>query len=167
MTQEARKGYLRPLSEYVTRALDPLAAQRGFAEASMLTRWDVVVGARIGRLCHPIRIQWPPRAIKTPVDKPQEPGMLVLRVEPGFGLDIQHLIPQIIDRVNTHLGWRCVAKVAIRQEPLRILPRKDPPRPPRNAAARALAEKLTEGITRKELRAALVELGEKVLVRRV
>ena len=118
----ARRVVSKPLAELVNRALDPLIARRGFGEATLLTQWDMIVGARIGALCQPMRLNWPPRpkngSKNGAPDAAQQPATLALRVEPGFGLDIQHMSGAIIERVNTHLGWRCVAKLAIRQEPL-------------------------------------------------
>src|ERR1019366_4769569 len=72
-------------------------------------------------------------------DAGQQPATLALRVEPGFGLDIQHMSGAIIERVNTHLGWRCVAKLAIRQEPLQRAALKRQLAPPNDPAARARA----------------------------
>ncbi len=156
------------------RELDPLVAKRGFGEASLFLRWREIVGDRIAGLCQPARLQWPPRArTKTPEnksektrEKPHEPATLVLRVEPGFGLEAQHMAPTIIDRVNAHLGWRCVARLVLRQEELsgppasRARPRAAPPADP---AARAEAVRVTEGVAEEGLRAALVRLGERAL----
>jgi hypothetical protein len=87
----------------------------------------------------------------------------VLRVEPGFGLDIQHMSDAIINRANGHLGWRCIAKLAFVQEPLR----RDSPKPPRIAphdpATRERAEKATVGVEDEALRDALVKLGEQAM----
>ncbi len=69
----------------------------------------------------------------------------------------------IIERVNTHLGWRCVAKLAIRQEPLRRAAPKGPRAPPSDPAARARAEETTRDVENDALRAALNRLGERVL----
>ena len=57
----ARRVVSKPLAELVNRALDPLIARRGFGEATLLTQWDMIVGARIGALCQPMRLNWPPR----------------------------------------------------------------------------------------------------------
>jgi hypothetical protein len=85
----------------------------------------------------------------------------MLRVEPGFGLDVQHLSCALIDRINAHLGWRCVARVALRQEPLRRAPQKRRREPrPRSLASKARAEAATEGILDEDLRRALTTLGE-------
>jgi hypothetical protein len=153
------------LAEIVNRALDPLVAKQGFGESSLLLQWDAVIGARIAGVCQPIRLQWPPRAKTRAPEKKDDPATLVLRVEPGFGLDIQHMSGAIINRVNAHLGWRCVGKIAIRQEPLR----RDAPKPvrlsPRNPAARARAAAVTEGVEDEALRTALIKMGELALAR--
>jgi hypothetical protein len=166
-----KKTFSRPLAELVNRALDPLVAKQGFGESSLLLQWEAIVGARVSDICQPIRMQWPPRAKprttdkqRTP-DKPQEPATLALRVEPGFGLDIQHMSGAIIDRVNAHLGWRCVARLSIRQEPLRHDAPRARPAPPRDPIARMRAEAATEGVADEALRKALVALGERVLAR--
>ncbi|PWB94998.1 DUF721 domain-containing protein [Methylosinus sporium] len=97
-------------------------------------------------------------------EKEDEPATLALRVEPGFGLDIQHMSAAIIERVNTHLGWRCVAKITMKQEPL--APRRvRPAKPPVDLAARRQAEAATEGVADERLRAALVTLGERALAK--
>ncbi len=157
----------KPLAELVNRALDPLIARRGFGEATLLTQWDMIVGARIGALCQPMRLNWPPRpkngTKNGAPDAGQQPATLALRVEPGFGLDIQHMSGAIIERVNTHLGWRCVAKLAIRQEPLHRAAPKAPRAPPSDPAARTRAEQTTQGVENEALRAALNTLGERVL----
>jgi hypothetical protein len=171
------KGFrARSLADYVSRELDPLIAARGFGEASLLLCWREIVGARIARICEPATLQWPPRArgksndpaaAKRREKTPREPATLVLRVDPGFGLEAQHLAPIIIDRVNAHLGWRCVARIALRQEKLRpaSVSRPGHDRAPRHdaPAARARALEATEGVADEGLRGALVRLGERAL----
>jgi hypothetical protein len=158
------KSFARPLAELVSKQLDPLAARQGFGEASLLLRWRDIVGARVAGLCAPERLQWPARARKAAPERPQEPATLVLRVEPGFGLDVQHMAPTILDRVNAHLGWRCVARVTLRQQALGDRPEPPPTRRvPLDPAARARAEAATEGVEETALRAALVRLGERAL----
>jgi len=159
----------RLLADYVLRQLDPLVAKQGFSEASLLTHWPAIVGARIAQICEPARLQWPPRArgkAGEKTERPAEPATLVLRVEPGFGLEAQHLAPAIIDRVNAHLGWRCVSRATLRQEPLLGGARKKAatPRPaPVDLQTRARAEAATQDVTHDSLRAALARLGENAL----
>jgi hypothetical protein len=155
----------RPIGELVDRALDPLAAKRGFGESALVLRWDAIVGARLSAICEPVKLQWPPRAKNKPAEKKDEPATLVLRVEPGFGLDVQHMTGTILDRVNTHLGWRCVARLTMRQEPLAARRRAPRRAPPVDAAARERATAATAGVADEALRAALTRLGERALAR--
>ena len=153
----------RRLAEFVNRALDPLIAKQGFGETALLTQWEAIVGARLAAICEPMRLNWPPRPKKPAAETPAQAATLMLRVEPGFGLDVQHMSGALIDRVNAHLGWRCVARVAIRQEPLRPVAQRRRREAPRNPALRARAEAATEGIADEGLRRALTTLGERTL----
>lgn len=156
----------RPLAELVLRQLDPLVARQGFGEASLLMQWPEIVGARVAGLCAPERLQWPARGRKPAPDRPQDPATLILRVEPGFGLEVQHIAPAIIERVNAHLGWRCVARLTLRQQALAARPTQRP-RPQRaDPAARAQAQSATDGVEDEALRAALIRLGERALAPR-
>ncbi|MCA9269663.1 MAG: hypothetical protein KDA41_14380, partial [Planctomycetales bacterium] len=77
--------------------------------------------------------------------------------------EIQHLAPVLIERVNSHLGWRCVGRIALRHEPFtpkRKAVRKPPVADPR---AQAEAERLAAGIEDVALRAALTRLGTAAL----
>jgi hypothetical protein len=151
----------RRLAELVNRALDPLIVKQGFGETALLTQWEAIVGPRLAAICEPMRLNWPPRPKKPTAETPGQAATLMLRVEPGFGLDVQHLSGALIERVNAHLGWRCVARVAIRQEPLRrAAQRRRREAPPRDPALRARAEAATEGIADEGLRRALTTLGE-------
>ncbi len=158
----------RRLADFVNRTLDPLIAKQGFGETALLTQWETIVGARLAAICEPERLKWPPRP-KNPVkEAPGQAATLMLRVEPGFGLDVQHMAGALIDRVNAHLGWRCVARIAIRQEPLRRAApkrRRDLPQP--NPAIRARAEAATQGIKDDALRRALTTLGEQTFAQNV
>ena len=86
----------------------------------------------------------------------------MVRVEGAVAIELQHMAPALIERINAHLGWRCVGKLAFQQAPLAR--RAAPPRLPAPApAAIARAEALTSAIDEEALRAALVRLGARVL----
>jgi hypothetical protein len=176
--------FARPLAEYALRQIDPLVARQGFGETALILRWPEIVGERIAALCAPERLQWPPRprrktdgpstgdGKKTRVNhaRDREPATLILRVEPGFGLDIQHMAQTIIDRVNAHLGWRCVGRIVQRQGAIGTSPRvrnpaSRPPPPSCDPAARARAEAVVAGIADPALQAVLLRLGENALRR--
>ena len=41
-----------------------------------------------------------------------------MKVDPSFALEIQHLAPQLIERINSFFGYRAVGNLTLRQAPL-------------------------------------------------
>ena len=114
----ARKPRARQLADFLPETLDPLVAKLGMSQATLVLDWAEIVGERIAGVCEPARLRWPPRGPKTDPTRAADPATLQLQGRGRFGLEIQHLAPTIMERVNAHLGWRCVGKIALRQEPL-------------------------------------------------
>jgi hypothetical protein len=158
-----RKGWATPLGAYVADIVKPALAARGLSEASLVSHWVEIVGAQIAAFARPEELQWPPRGDKRDPDKRSAPATLVLRIDGAFALEASHLASQIVARVNGHLGWRCVHKIAYRQGPLEPLkPKRVKPKPP-SAEAQAEGEKLAEGIEDEDLRKALARFGARVI----
>lgn len=97
----------------------------GFVQSSVVTRWPEIVGPSHARICAPESIRFP---IGEKVD-----GILQLVVVPAHAPIIQHVIPEIIERVNRFFGYKAVAKVKIRQGEV-----KPPPAKPTTAAPPSL-----------------------------
>jgi hypothetical protein len=157
-TQPAQVGSL------LAGIVAPTLAARGLGQMSLIADWPDIVGADVARYAQPAQIQWPPRAARQDPNA-VAPATLVLRVDPAFALEAQHAAPVIVQRVNAHLGWRCVGRVAFRQGPLAPTrrPRRAPPVP--SAAARERAATLTAPIADDELRIALTQLGARAIDR--
>jgi hypothetical protein len=151
-----------PLADLVGGAVDPVLAKLGFGQSSLILHWDDIVGERLAACSEPIKLQWPSRPSHRQPDAAIEPATLILRVSGGMAIEIQHLAPQLIERVNAHLGWRAIGRLAIRQGPLektRSLQRIAPP----DAQALAQAREATEGVADEDLRKALILLGARAL----
>ena len=139
----------RPLSAFVAGCLGKTFAKQGFASAEIVTRWPEIVGPEIAAQSEPLKIQWPRGEAET------GGGTLVLRVEGPAAIEVQHLSGVVIERVNRFFGWPAVARLALRQAPLRGRPAKAMPPPPDTAAALAsLPESLDS-----DLRQALARLS--------
>jgi hypothetical protein len=152
MNKPARP-FAKPLRDLVPKVVGESFNRQGFASAELVTRWSDIVGADIASLSEPIKIQW-----TRPTDgEEREPGTLVLRVEGPAAIEIQHLGNVICERVNGFLGWRAVARLALRQAPLRRGERKAA-RTVDAAAAARIAETLS-GIGDENLKDALARLG--------
>ncbi len=79
----------------------------GFVQSSIVSRWHEIVGAAHARISLPEAIRFPPGA--------KSDGILQLVVEPGHATLIQHVEPEIIERVNRFFGYRAVSRVKLRQ----------------------------------------------------
>ncbi len=157
-----KKSQPVPLADLVGGAVDPVLARQGFGQSSLILHWDDIVGERLAACSEPIKLQWPGRAVQRLPDAAMEPATLVLRVAGGMAIEIQHMTPQLIERVNSHLGWRAIGRIAIRQGPLSKSAKKPRINPP-DAQALAEATKATEGVEDEVLRKALVRLGARAL----
>src|SRR5438270_388996 len=87
--------------------------RRGGLWRSLRQAWPEIVGERLAKVCEPISLEWA-RGPRTGEDE-RQPATLVVRVEGAFGLEVQHLAPALLERINSHFGWRCAGKLAIRQ----------------------------------------------------
>jgi hypothetical protein len=155
MNKPAR-SFAKPLREVAGKIVGEAFTRQGFASAELVTRWSEIVGPEIATHSEPIKIQWQ-RPSRADLGGGQEPGTLVLRVEGPAAIEIQHLANVICERVNRFLGWRTVARVALRQAPLHRASRKtlrggDP------AVAASIAAGLPE-VADDDLRLALARLG--------
>jgi hypothetical protein len=155
----------KPLAEFTTALIAETLAARGLSEASLIADWPAIVGETIARHARPIELKWPPRAVKSDPDQPIAPATLVLRVESAFALDAQHSAAVIVARVNAHLGWRCVEKIAFRQGPLPPLTEKRQRAPAPSDAAEAAARAAASLIEDDDLRAAGTRLGARAIDR--
>ncbi|MFN3889113.1 MAG: DUF721 domain-containing protein [Beijerinckiaceae bacterium] len=153
-----KKWIAAPLADLVGKALDPVVAKQGFGESDIILHWDDIVGPRLAAVSDPIRLQWPPRPPGRSPEAAPEPATLVVRIEGAFALELQHLAPLVIERVNARLGWRCVGRIAMRQGP----GKRAAARPARRAPDPQAAQEAQEAVAQIEdegLRAALARLG--------
>lgn len=159
-----RKEFAGPtlLAAFVAPLIEPALARQGMSETSLLTEWPEIVGAHLARFCRPIELQWP-RASRRDPDAQPASATLVLRVDGAFALEAQHSSAVLIERVNAHLGWRCVGKIAFRQGPLdRPARRAAKPAPP-SAHALEKAAAYAAPIVADDLRDALTRLGARTI----
>ena len=151
------RSYAKPLGQLAGKTIADALKRQGFTQTGLVTHWAEIVGPEIAAHAEPMRVQWP-RPIHE--DAP-EPATLVLRVEGPVALEIQHLSPRIIERVNRFFGYQAVTRIAIRQAPLARRPAKRARGAPDAAAVARLAETLPD-IADDGLRQALARLGAAV-----
>ena len=149
-----------PLADLVQACIGPAAARQGFSGTDILVSWPDIVGERLAAASQPIRLDWPRRH---PGSGASDPAVLVVRVESAFAIDLQHLAPIVVERVNAFYGWRCVGRLVLKQGPVL---RRDPGPAPRRALSEADLSRLgtaLSGIGPDALRDALQRLGAGIL----
>jgi hypothetical protein len=104
---------VKPLADLIDDLLAPALAAQGFAGRAIVSLWPEIVGERLAQRTRPLKIDWPRR--RPAPGEASEPATMVIRVESAFALEMQQLAPIVLDRVNTHLGWRAVAARVERQ----------------------------------------------------
>ncbi len=161
---------MRALGAAVARITAPAFRRRGFAEAGILTDWPHIVGSQLASQTEPEKLSF---ARGTRVD-----GTLRIRVSGAWATELQHLAPQVIERVNSYFGYRAVDRLAILQAPLSQTAEAEPPPPGERSGKRrrevaqpalaqpALAQPALDSgasnVENAELRRALISLGAAV-----
>jgi len=114
--ERPRGGPAKPVAELVPQIGRAAFRRFGFVQSSVVTRWPEIVGERHAQVCMPEAIRFPPGE--------KSDGILQLVVLPAHAPLIQHVIPEIMERVNRFFGYKAVARVKLRQGEVKA-PRAD------------------------------------------
>lgn len=118
--ESRRVGGPRAIADLMPRIGEAAFRRFGFVQSSIVARWAEIAGDRYAAISAP-------ESIRFPAGKKAE-GTLVLTVASGFAPMVQHVLPEIIERVNRFFGYPAVARVTIRQgEVTRREPERRPP----------------------------------------
>ncbi len=145
-----RRAGLRALAVSLPRVTKRLFGKRGFAEGGLAADWPGIVGAELATRCRPGKLAFARAAER-------RDGTLTLRVEAPFATEVQHLAPQIMERINGYFGYRAVARLRLKQVPYRPGPKRGRTAPDPEITPE-LAARL-EAVEDPELRSALGRLG--------
>ena len=105
--ERPRGGEARAVSDLVPDIGRAAFRRFGFVQSSIVSRWDEIVGPRYADVSAPEMIRFPAGQ--------KANGTLELVVEGAHSVMIQHVLPEIIERVNRFFGYEAVAKVKMRQ----------------------------------------------------
>jgi hypothetical protein len=160
----AKTPWSQPLGDLVQSAIDPVLTRRGFGLTGLVLYWDDIVGERLATMSRPIKVQSPTRRNSPAAESGTARAALVVRVETGYALELQHLAPVVVERVNAYFGWRCISRLVLMQGPVAARPaaRRAMVRPLDKAAETAAADIAGE-VLDEPLRHALIRLGARIL----
>ena len=109
-THKRRRSGPLPLAALLPRLTRKALGKFGFSYIGLITDWATIVGPDIARLSAPEKLSFPRNK--------RDSGVLRLKAEGGAALEIQHLEPQILDRINTYFGYRAVMRLHIINGPV-------------------------------------------------
>ncbi len=105
-----RRWTVLPLAQLLPSLTKPAYRRRSPATATLLADWPVIVGPAIAAQTEPRRLS---------------AGQLTIACAGPVAMELQHLAPQLIERINAHAGQTLVERIRFTQSALN--PRPTPP----------------------------------------
>jgi len=158
-TPDRRSTYSapKPAASFTPRLTRPAFEKYGFPAAALLTDWSAIAGPALASYTAPERLKWPRQPEAPEASRGQPAATLVLRVEGPRAIELQHRLPQLIERVNSYFGFRAVAQIRIYQAPLEHL--RANRQPPKKITPRSDKGGLVKHISDPRLRTALSRIA--------
>ena len=130
----------KSVGEFVPALMRPAFEKYGFPAAAILTDWAAIAGTELAAFTAPERLKWL-RKSSSDTDGGGQAATLILRVDGPRALEVEHLRPRLIERINASFGYRAVADIRVLQAPLI---RRDAPKtrtaPPQPASMAVFAD---------------------------
>jgi hypothetical protein len=102
-----RGGEARRVADLIPAIGDVAFRKFGFVQSSIVTRWPEIVGAKLARVTAPESLRFP--------HGQKAEGVLSITVASAHAPVVQHVIPDVIARVNRFFGYAAVARVRLTQ----------------------------------------------------
>ena len=104
----------RRIGQTVPEVAGKVLGKRGLAFGALITDWPAIVGQQLSLRTAPDKLSFPRGK--------REEATLHIRAKGAIALELQHLEPQIIERINSFFGYRAVAKIKLIHAGLPIVP---------------------------------------------
>ncbi|TKD53269.1 DUF721 domain-containing protein [Sphingomonas baiyangensis] len=145
-----RSNRVRPVADLLPDIGGAAFRRFGFVQSAVVSRWGEIVGERYARVSSPESIRFP--------HGKRADGTLTLTVAGAHGPMMQHIAPEIVERVNRFFGYAAVARIVIRAGELRRPRARATPRPAAPPLPAELGDSLRD-IADPELKAVLEALA--------
>jgi hypothetical protein len=143
----------RHMSRMIPQVAGKALGKKGLGYGKLVTDWAMIVGADLGEVTAPVKLAFP-KGERTD-------ATLTIDIVPARAIEVQHSMPQLIERVNAVFGYRAVARIKLVQRPPTRMAAMANLRPLSPVEESELVE-LTAIVPEGELRTALESLGRAV-----
>ncbi len=150
------------LAQLIDKASSKAFIARGKPFKEIAIKWRLIVGQTIWMKTIPHRITY------KKFSKGNSPGNLVIKSDPAFALELQHLQDKLIEKINNFLGYHAIESITLLQAPIpkktekKYLVKSENP-----VIHDKILQKKTENLKSEELSSALIKLGQTALSRKI
>ena len=110
---------LRPFSSSIPKTLKKHLRKGGYNYSNIVDNWTKMVSKKIADACYPITVK---------MGKEMREGTLVLNVIHGKELEVEYEKNEIMDKINSFFGYKCISKVELKIVQDKIKPKKNFPK---------------------------------------
>ncbi|PPR79271.1 MAG: hypothetical protein CFH01_00531 [Alphaproteobacteria bacterium MarineAlpha2_Bin1] len=149
---------IKKLGQLIDMASSKAFINRGKPFKEIAVKWQLIVGQTIWMKTIPVRITY-----KKFSDK-NIPGNLIIKSDPAFALELQHIQDKLIEKINSFLGYNAIGSITLLQAPIpKKTSQKNYFRPKNPDNYEKILIKKTEHLKSEDLSLALARLGETAL----
>ena len=106
---------LRPFSSSIPKTLKKHLRKGGYNYSNIVDNWTKMVSKKIADACYPITVK---------MGKEMREGTLVLNVIHGKELEVEYEKNEIMDKINSFFGYKCISNVVLKIVKDTVKPKK-------------------------------------------
>ena len=110
---------LRPFSSSIPKTLKKHLRKGGYNYSNIVDNWTKMVSKKIADACYPITVK---------MGKEMREGTLVLNVIHGKEIEVEYEKNEIMDKINSFFGYKCISKVVLKIVQDTVKPKKNFPK---------------------------------------
>ena len=110
---------LRPFSSSIPKTLKKHLRKGGYNYSNIVDNWTKMVSKKIADACYPITVK---------MGKEMREGTLVLNVIHGKELEVEYEKNEIMDKINSFFGYKCISNVVLKITQDTVKPKKNFPK---------------------------------------
>ena len=110
---------LRPFSSSIPKTLKKYLRKGGYNYSNIVDNWTKMVSKKIADACYPITVK---------MGKEMREGTLVLNVIHGKELEVEYEKNEIMDKINSFFGYKCISNVVLKIVQDTVKPKKNFPK---------------------------------------
>ena len=110
---------LRPFSSSIPKTLKKHLRKGGYNYSNIVDNWTKMVSKKIADACYPITVK---------MGKEMREGTLILNVIHGKELEVEYEKNEIMDKINSFFGYKCISNVVLKIVQDTVKPKKNFPK---------------------------------------